>query len=47
MTTGDNSGYYKQQMNMSAEQHTRTFHEVPRDQTLFMEESKNGISQQQ
>jgi hypothetical protein len=42
MTTGDNSGYYKQ--NMSAEQHTRTFHEVSRDQTLFMEESKNGIS---
>jgi hypothetical protein len=47
MTTGDNSGHYKQQMNMSAEQQTRTFHEVPRDQTLFMEESKNGMSQQQ
>lgn len=35
-------------MNTTAEQHTRSLRDLPRDQTLVaMEESKNGISQQQ
>ena len=39
MTTADNSAAYMM-MNQTAENHTRNLTELPRDQTLIMEESK-------
>ncbi len=41
MTTADNSAAYMM-MNQTAENHTRNLTELPRDQTLMMEESKSS-----
>jgi hypothetical protein len=43
MTTADNTAAYMM-MNQTAENHTRNLTELPRDQTLIMEETKGNTN---